>query len=51
MSLKERALRLSQVPENTRCSWILSDEDVELSAPPALCLPGQSHALTIMIID
>ena len=28
-----------------------SDEDAELSAPPAPCLPGRCHALTLMIMD
>jgi hypothetical protein len=28
-----------------------SDEDVELSAPPAPCLPGRFHALALMIMD
>jgi hypothetical protein len=27
-----------------------SDEDVELSAPPALCLPGHCHVPTLMIM-
>jgi hypothetical protein len=27
--------------------WKLSDEDVELSALPALCLPGCCHAPTL----
>ena len=31
-------------------SWP-SDKDVELSAPPAPCLPGCWHALTLMIMD
>jgi hypothetical protein len=29
-------------------AWKPSDEDVELSAPPAPCLPGCCHALMIM---
>jgi len=28
-----------------------SDEDVELSVPPAPCLPGCCHVLTLMIVD
>jgi hypothetical protein len=28
-----------------------SDEDVELSGPPAPCLPGCHHVLALMIID
>jgi hypothetical protein len=27
------------------------DEDVELSAPPAPCLPGCCHASTLMVMD
>jgi hypothetical protein len=28
-----------------------SDEDVELSAPPAPCLPGCCHVPILMIVD
>ena len=28
----------------TVCSWLPLDEDVELSATPAPCLPGRCHA-------
>jgi hypothetical protein len=31
--------------------WQPLDEDIELSAPPALCLPGYCHAPTLMIMD
>ena len=31
--------------------WQPSDEAVELSAPPAPCLPGHCHILTLMIMD
>jgi hypothetical protein len=31
--------------------WQPSDEDVELSAPPAPCLPECCHIPTLMIID
>ena len=41
----------------TLAAWLLvfhyqpSDEDVELSAPPAPCLPGGCHAPTLMITN
>ena len=31
--------------------WQPSDEDVGLSAPPAPCLPGCCHVLSLMILD
>jgi hypothetical protein len=32
-------------------SQLLSDQDVELLAPPAPCLPGCYHAPALMIMD
>lgn len=32
-------------------SWLPLDQDVELSDPPAPCLPRCCHALTMMIMD
>ena len=33
------------------CPSCLEDEDVELSAPPAPCLPGCCHVPALMILD
>jgi len=33
------------------CSWLPSGEDVELSAPPAPCLPGCCHVPALMTMD
>ena len=41
----------SPLLQKTIFSWLPLGQDVDLSAPPAPCLPGCCHASTMMIMD